>query len=92
MFRVARTAVLLLALLSQFTAPVHAQQCCTGNVSTYCTAGTSVQGCLPQISGVGIPSADAGAGFQVGVSGLPGQRYGTLFYGFYSFVTPWAPG
>ncbi|MFM7298984.1 MAG: SUMF1/EgtB/PvdO family nonheme iron enzyme, partial [Planctomycetota bacterium] len=35
---------------------------------------------------------DAGAGFQVGVSGLPGQRYGTLFYGFYSFVTPWAPG
>jgi len=82
----------VLAGVVAMAAPALAQQCCTGSVSTYCTAGTSVQGCLPQISGVGIPSADAGAGFQVGVSGLPGQRYGTLFYGFYSFVTPWAPG
>ena len=92
MLRIARIAFLLLALVTQFHSPIRAQQCCTGNVSTYCTAGTSVQGCVPAIAGVGIPSADAGAGFQVGVSGLPGQRYGTIFYGFYTYVTPWAPG
>ena len=92
MLRIARIALLLLALVTQFHSPIRAQQCCTGNVSTYCTAGTSVQGCLPAIAGVGIPSTDAGAGFQVGVSGLPGQRYGTIFYGFYTYVTPWAPG
>ena len=92
MKRFVRVVGAVVAGVVAMAVPALAQQCCTGNVSTYCTAGTSVQGCLPQISGVGIPSADAGAGFQVGVSGLPGQRYGTLFYGFYSFVTPWAPG
>jgi formylglycine-generating enzyme required for sulfatase activity len=76
-----------------FTATrVKAQQCCTGNVSTYCTAGTSVLGCLPSISGTGIPSVDAGSGFQVAVANLPGQRFGTIFYGFFSYITPWAPG
>jgi hypothetical protein len=70
----------------------NAQQCCTGNVSTYCTTGTSVQGCVPSISGAGQPSISAGSGFDIAVGSLPGQRYGTIFYGFYSFITPWAPG
>jgi formylglycine-generating enzyme required for sulfatase activity len=79
--------ILLLA-----STPSTAQQCCTGNVSTYCTAGTSVLGCLPSISSTGTPSVDAGSGFQVAVANLPGQRFGTIFYGFFSYITPWAPG
>lgn len=70
-----------------------AQSCgCTGNIQTYCTAGTSVQGCVPSISGVGVPNVLANSGFDLVVSNVPGQRAGTIFYGFYSFITPWAPG
>jgi hypothetical protein len=84
---------LLGTVILLFTATrANAQQCCTGNVSTYCTAGTSVRGCVPSISGTGIPSVDAGSGFQVAVGNLPGQRFGTIFYGFFSYITPWAPG
>lgn len=88
-----RTQRLVLApiVAGLLAATSNAQQCCTGNVSTYCTAGTSVQGCLPQISGVGVPSADAVSGFQITVSGVPAQRYGTIFYGFYAASQPWAP-
>lgn len=66
-----------------------AQQCCTGNVSTYCTAGTSVQGCVPAIEGVGRPRVDAVDGFNVRIASLPGGRYGTFFYGFASASQPW---
>lgn len=69
-----------------------AQQCCLADVSTYCTAGTTVHGCVPSISGVGTPSATASNGFEIVVSIVPGQRYGTLYYGFYQNITPWAPG
>ncbi len=61
-------------------------------VRTFCTAGTSVNGCVPQISGTGLPSASSTGTFQANVASVPGQRYGTIFYGFYQFVTPWAPG
>jgi hypothetical protein len=63
-----------------------------GFISTYCTAGTTVHGCVPSIAGVGAPSSQAATGFDIVVSNVPGQRYGTLFYGFYPFATPWAPG
>jgi sulfatase modifying factor 1 len=69
--------------------PSAAQQCCTGNVTTYCTAGTSVQGCVPQIEGVGRPSVDSASGFSVRVTQLPGERYGTVFYGFTTAAQPW---
>jgi hypothetical protein len=69
-----------------------AQLCgCNGNIQTYCTAGTSVQGCLPSISGVGVPNVLAPSGFDLVVSNVPGQRYGTIFYGFYPANVPWAP-
>nr|WP_281720037.1 hypothetical protein [Nitrosomonas nitrosa] len=58
----------------------------------YCTAGTTVHGCVPSIAGVGSPSATSTSGFDIVVSNVPGQRYGTMFYGFYPFATPWAPG
>ena len=90
MLHISRTAVLFLALFSFTTRTLFAQQCCTGNVSTYCTSGTSVQGCVPSISGSGIPSVDAGSGFSIGVATLPGNRSATIFYGFYPASTPWA--
>jgi formylglycine-generating enzyme required for sulfatase activity len=87
---------LVLALLGTvillFTATrANAQQCCTGNVSTYCTAGTSVLGCLPSISGTGVPSADATSGFLIQVGSVPAQRQGLVFYGFYAANQAWAP-
>lgn len=63
-----------------------------GFISTYCTAGTTVHGCVPTIAGEGAPSSLAASGFDIVVRSVPGQRYGTLFYGFYPFATPWAPG
>lgn len=62
-----------------------------GFTSTYCTAGTSVHGCTALIAGVGTPSSSAGSGFNIVVSNVPGQRYGTIFYGFYPANVPWAP-
>ena len=84
--------VLLLTVIAQLSQHSVAQQCCTGNVSTYCTAGTSVQGCVPTIAGNGIPSMNAASGFSISISNMPGERYGTIFYGFYSLITPWATG
>lgn len=86
-------SLLAAAILGATANSASAQYCgCTGNIQTYCTAGTSVQGCLPSISGVGVPNVLANSGFDLVVSNVPGQRYGTIFYGFYSFITPWAPG
>jgi hypothetical protein len=83
---------LLGTVILLFTATrANAQQCCTGNVSTYCTAGTSVLGCLPSISGTGVPSADATSGFLIQVGSVPAQRQGLVFYGFYAANQAWAP-
>ncbi|MBL8802959.1 MAG: LamG domain-containing protein [Planctomycetes bacterium] len=65
---------------------------CETPIVTYCTAGTTVHGCVPSILGAGTPSAHAASGFDIVVSNVPGQRFGTIFYGFYQLVTPWAPG
>jgi formylglycine-generating enzyme required for sulfatase activity len=92
MDHLARLAAAALAVVAGSLVPALAQQCCTGNVSTYCTAGTSVQGCVPQISGVGVPSMNATSGFDIAIPNMPGQRFGSIFYGFYELVTPWAPG
>lgn len=52
-----------------------------GGVITYCTAGTTSNGCLPAISGNGTPSASAGSGFSIDAMNVEGQRAGLLFYG-----------
>ena len=75
MIRFVREALSALVVLGLGSIPALAQQCCTGNVSTYCTAGTSVQGCLPQISSAGVPSADAASGFTIRVASVPAQRF-----------------
>jgi len=61
---IARIAGVAVVVAAGLVRSVQAQQCCTGNLSTYCTADTSVQGCVPRISGVGLPSMNVNAGFE----------------------------
>jgi formylglycine-generating enzyme required for sulfatase activity len=86
---IVRLVLAMVVSLGWLVLPSAAQQCCTGNVTTYCTAGTAVQGCVPQIEGVGRPSVDSASGFSVRVTQLPGERYGTVFYGFTTAAQPW---
>jgi Tol biopolymer transport system component len=61
------------------------------DITTYCTAGTTVIGCVPSIGSTGTPSATASSGFNVIVSDVPGQRSGTIFYGMSPGAAPWGP-
>ncbi|NUP96688.1 MAG: formylglycine-generating enzyme family protein [Planctomycetaceae bacterium] len=46
---------------------------------------------MPHISHQGVPSADLGVGFVLTIDDVPGQRAGTIFYGFNVATQPWAP-
>jgi len=63
--------------------------------TTYCTAGTSSNGCVALISASAQPSASFASACNIAVSNLEGQKLGLLFYGLnnsgYSPV-PWSPG
>ena len=48
---------------------------------TYCTAGTTTNGCNASIAAIGTPSASAVSGFVVTGSGIEGQKQTLLFYG-----------
>lgn len=50
-------------------------------VASYCSAGTSSNGCVPSIGWAGAPRASATSGFQLTASGLEGQKSGLFFYG-----------
>lgn len=82
------------AAIGIITSNAAAQQCCTGNVSSYCTAGTSVQGCAPAIRGEGVPDTADASGFDIVVGDLPSQRMGLIFYGMSAIPQPqpWALG
>ncbi|MCC6408664.1 MAG: PD40 domain-containing protein [Planctomycetes bacterium] len=54
---------------------------CEPTVASYCTAGTSSQGCTPTLSATGTPEAGASSGFTVSATGVDGQRNGLCFYG-----------
>lgn len=64
-----------------------------GTWSTFCTAGTTVHGCVPWISASGTPSSSSPSGFNILVNSVEGQRNGLLFYGSYQMSNPppWAP-
>jgi Tol biopolymer transport system component len=47
----------------------------------FCTAGTTSNGCLASISGVGTPSASSSSGFTLSVNAVEGQKQGLVFYG-----------
>lgn len=63
--------------------------------ASYCTAGTTANGCVPAISGAGAASASATSGFTIAVDDLEGQRQGLFFYGLDSAgftPLPWGAG
>lgn len=61
-------------------------------VSTYCTAGTSTNGCTPSIGAAGNPSAGALSGFTIQVVNVEGAKQGLFFYGVSGrAIAPWAP-
>jgi hypothetical protein len=65
-----------------------------GFISTYCTAGTTVAGCVPVIRGEGAPSSQATSGFDIVVDNVPTQKMGLIFYGLSAITQPqpWALG
>lgn len=52
-----------------------------GATSTFCTSGTSTNGCAATINAAGIPDANAGSGFTLTVSNVEGAKQGLIFYG-----------
>jgi hypothetical protein len=65
-----------------------------GFISPYCTAGTTVAGCVPAIRGEGAPSSQATNGFDIVVDNVPTQKMGLIFYGLSAIpsLQPWAVG
>jgi len=65
-----------------------------GGIYTYCTAGTTVSGCVPSISGQGAPSSSSPSGFDIVVDNVPAQRMGLIFYGQNAIPQPqpWGVG
>jgi hypothetical protein len=65
-----------------------------GFISTYCTAGTTVAGCVPAMRGEGAPSSVAVSGFDIVVDNVPTQKMGLIFYGTSAIPQPqpWALG
>jgi len=66
---------------------------CCANTLSYCTAGTTSNGCLAMLSTSGAPDASAGSGFTVTASGVEGQKQGIFFYGLGgALAQPWGTG
>jgi hypothetical protein len=64
-----------------------------GPPESYCTAGTSSQGCTPQLAHTGTPSASASSGFVISALPIDAQRSATFFYGVNGRqALPWATG
>jgi len=60
--------------------------------TSYCTAGTSTNGCTPTMGSIGTPSASATSGFTLTCDGVEGQKLGVFFYGASgALIQPWAP-
>jgi hypothetical protein len=69
-------------------------EACPG-VLTYCTSGTSMNGCVPVLSATGVPSVAATSGFVLNATGLDGQRAALFFYSPSGPKNPasiWSPG
>lgn len=59
-------------------------------IQSYCTPGTSTNGCRARLGSIGIPSATAGSGFTLIATQVEGQRMGYLYYGITGpQATPW---
>jgi hypothetical protein len=60
--------------------------------TTYCTAGTTTNGCTALMSATGTASVSAVSGFVVTVGGVEGQKQGILFWGLSAGAAPWGAG
>jgi hypothetical protein len=63
--------------------------CECGLQTSYCTSGTTTNGCVGVITGTGTPDANAGSGFTLTVSPIEGGQTGIIFYGLASASSPW---
>jgi Tol biopolymer transport system component len=69
------------------------RQGCTPGLATYCVSSSTSHGCVPTISGAGVPSALAGAGFVITVNTVEGAVPGLIFYGVNApAALPWNAG
>ena len=53
----------------------------TPTSSTYCTSGTTTNGCLASISATGSASATGSTDFDITIANVEGQKSGIVFYG-----------
>jgi hypothetical protein len=53
---------------------------CTTPIVSYCTAGTTTNGCVATISASAQPSASAANACQISVANVEGQKSGLIFY------------
>jgi hypothetical protein len=66
---------------------------CCAQASTYCTAGTTANGCNATLTFSGAASASAPSGFTVTANNVEGQRQGLFFYGVTGpLAQPWGTG
>ena len=62
----------------------------SGSFTSYCTSGTTTNGCLALIQGTGLPSASATSGFTLDVVNMEGATQGLIFYGLSGrSAAPW---
>jgi hypothetical protein len=57
--------------------------------STYCTAGTTTNGCVPSISASGNPNVAHSNTCMITASNVEGQKSGIVFYGLAQNGVPW---
>ncbi len=61
--------------------------------TSYCTGGTTSNGCVASVGAAGVPSATASSGFVISASSVEGQKQGLFFYGASGRVAlPWGTG
>ena len=65
----------------------------TESHTTYCTAGTTTNGCTALIEGNNDASAAGLIDFEIAISGVEGQKSGLIFYGVSGpLASPWGMG
>jgi hypothetical protein len=62
---------------------------CTPTPTTYCTPGTSTNGCTPSMSALNNPNVAHSNSCIIDVAGVEGQKSGILFYSLAQFIQPW---
>ncbi len=65
---------------------------CDGDPTSYCTAGTSANGCTPSMSLAGAPSVSNPQPVILSANNVDGQRAGLVFVGLVPQSVPWGAG